>query len=601
MSLAGTAAITELWAKCKEWFGRSVSASTTATTVSIQLKNNAGNNLGSAATIAAATSTAAGALSADDKDKLDGIADGANNYTHPTYTSKSSGLYKVTVDGTGHVSDATAVAKADITALGIPGTDTNTHYTAVPRAGASTGTGNAAQSDPYVKIIENSAISGSIQLKAGSNMSISSNASGVVTFAATDTNTDTKVTSVDNHYAPSRDSNSDLTASGATGTAGSTIQVVTGIQRDAKGHVTGIVSGAATDTDTKVTAVGNHYVPSRNSASDLTASGASGTSGTTLQVITGIQRDAKGHVTGIVSGAATDTTYSDATTSAHGLMTASDKTKLNGIATGAEVNQNAFSNIAIGDTTIAANVETDTIEIEAGDNVTLEADTTNDKITIHAENTTYSDATTSAHGLMTAADKTKLNGIATGAEVNVQSDWSQSTTTADDYIKNKPTLGTAAAKNAGNAVGNVPLVGTSLGTTANKIVVTDSSGALKPSSYTVGAASAKAVDTSISSGSTSTNLPTSAAVVSYVASQVSGATAFQGIADSNTDISGAAPFVAGYYWVIGTAGTYVGQTCEVGDMVFCTESSSTYSASNFSVVQNNIVEMTAAEVDAICV
>lgn len=40
---------------------------------------------------------------------------------------------------------------------------------------------------------------------------------------------------------------------------------------------------------------------------------------------------------------------------------------------------------------------------------------------------------------------TKLNGIATGAEVNVQSDWSQSDSSADDFIKNKPTLGTAAA------------------------------------------------------------------------------------------------------------------------------------------------------------
>lgn len=45
-------------------------------------------------------------------------------YTHPTYTAKSSGLYKVTVDGTGHVSGATAVAKSDITALGIPAQDT---------------------------------------------------------------------------------------------------------------------------------------------------------------------------------------------------------------------------------------------------------------------------------------------------------------------------------------------------------------------------------------------------------------------------------------------------------------------------------------------
>lgn len=39
----------------------------------------------------------------------------------------------------------------------------------------------------------------------------------------------------------------------------------------------------------------------------------------------------------------------------------------------------------------------------------------------------------------TSALKTKLDGIASGAEVNVQSDWSQSDNTADDYIKNKPT------------------------------------------------------------------------------------------------------------------------------------------------------------------
>ena len=38
------------------------------------------------------------------------------------------------------------------------------------------------------------------------------------------------------------------------------------------------------------------------------------------------------------------------------------------------------------------------------------------------------------------AYKTKLDGIASGAEVNVQSDWSQSDNTADDYIKNKPTI-----------------------------------------------------------------------------------------------------------------------------------------------------------------
>jgi hypothetical protein len=67
-----------------------------------------------------ATQSTNGLMSAADKTKLDGIAENANNYTHPSYTARASGLYKVTVDGTGHVSAATAVTKSDITALGIP-------------------------------------------------------------------------------------------------------------------------------------------------------------------------------------------------------------------------------------------------------------------------------------------------------------------------------------------------------------------------------------------------------------------------------------------------------------------------------------------------
>lgn len=42
--------------------------------------------------------------------------------------------------------------------------------------------------------------------------------------------------------------------------------------------------------------------------------------------------------------------------------------------------------------------------------------------------------------VFTATEKTKLSGIETGAEVNVQSDWNQSNSTADDYIKNKPVI-----------------------------------------------------------------------------------------------------------------------------------------------------------------
>jgi hypothetical protein len=70
------------------------------------------------------TTTTDGLMIASDKVKLDGIATGANKYVHPTYASKTSGLYKITVDSTGHVSATTAVSKSDITALGIPSTNT---------------------------------------------------------------------------------------------------------------------------------------------------------------------------------------------------------------------------------------------------------------------------------------------------------------------------------------------------------------------------------------------------------------------------------------------------------------------------------------------
>jgi len=40
-------------------------------------------------------------------------------YTHPSYAAKSTGLYKVSVDGGGHVNSTAEVTKDDITKLGI--------------------------------------------------------------------------------------------------------------------------------------------------------------------------------------------------------------------------------------------------------------------------------------------------------------------------------------------------------------------------------------------------------------------------------------------------------------------------------------------------
>lgn len=75
-------------------------------------------------TIPEATETTAGLMPPASVKKLKGIAEGANKYTHPTHTFRASGLYKITVDSLGHVTDVSAVQKSDITRLGIPDSDT---------------------------------------------------------------------------------------------------------------------------------------------------------------------------------------------------------------------------------------------------------------------------------------------------------------------------------------------------------------------------------------------------------------------------------------------------------------------------------------------
>ena len=232
----------------------------------------------------------------------------------------------------------------------------------------------------------------------------------------------------------------------------------------------------------------------------------------------------------------TDTTYSDATTSAAGLMSASDKTKLNGIATGAEVNVQSDWNVTstssdafiknkptiptrtsqltndsgfltsytetdpiysaspaagitaadisswnaksdfsgdyddltnkptIGNATLTiqkngTNVQTFTANATSNKtaNITVPtktSDITNDSDFVSDANYVHTDNN------FTTAEKSKLAGIAAGAEVNVQANWTQTTTTADDYIKNKPTLATVATSGSYNDLSNKPTIPT---------------------------------------------------------------------------------------------------------------------------------------------
>jgi hypothetical protein len=83
------------------------------------------------------------------------------------------------------------------------------------------------------------------------------------------------------------------------------------------------------------------------------------------------------------AGATTSDDLAEGTTNLY--MTSAERSKLSGIATGAEVNQNAFSNVAVsGQTTVAADLKTDTLTLVAGTNITLTTDAATDSITIAA-------------------------------------------------------------------------------------------------------------------------------------------------------------------------------------------------------------------------
>ena len=67
-------------------------------------------------------------------------------------------------------------------------------------------------------------------------------------------------------------------------------------------------------------------------------------------------------------------------------------------------------------------------------------------------------STTALAGLMLPADKIKLNGIAAGAEVNVNADWNA--TEGDALILNKPTLSTVATSGSYNDLTSKPTIPT---------------------------------------------------------------------------------------------------------------------------------------------
>ena len=193
----------------------------------------------------------------DEKNKLAGIAAGANAYSLPiasatvlggikvgnnltisngvlsgtadthytnTFTIKGAGTAAATFnqssDATLNIAAGTGISvSATSGTITIANTVANTHlknFLDIQAAGTS-----------VVKYTQDS--DKTLKFVAGSNVTLTPNAAnGTITISSTDTNTDTKVTSVGNHYTPSG------------GTAKTNGNVLTSVTCDAAGHVTAV-------------------------------------------------------------------------------------------------------------------------------------------------------------------------------------------------------------------------------------------------------------------------------------------------------------------------------------------------------------------------
>lgn len=237
----------------------------------------------------------------------------------------------------------------------------------------------------------------------------------------------------------------------------------------------------------------------------------------------------------------------EATQTARGMMSAADKTKLDGIATGATANKGTVTSV----------------KIKAGTGIAVDnqsAITTSGERTISlapvpglADTSTYKSVTVDKYGRVTSgSNPTTIEGYGiTDAKI------------VDGTIH----LG---------GVTITPLTG-------SNFVTLDGTQALTNKTYngfTLDAACAKGVDDTVSSSST--KLPTSKAVAAYVDGALVSVLKYQGTVTSTSGLP--ATHKVGYVYVVAEAGTYAGQSCEVGDYIICKTAGTTANNAHWDVI-----------------
>ena len=301
-----------------------------------------------------------------------------------------------------------------------------------------------------------------------------------------------------------------------------------------------------------------------------------------------LQKIAKGTLLGVASDASEETDTPAA-------LTASEVRTILNVADGAEVNQNAFSNIKAGSTTIAANAKTDTFEV-AGESgvISVDGDASTNTVTVGIETNgialtklakgakggflgiaTGTGSGTDDVTVIPNADVLTQLGIQNGYKTVTVGDTSLSADSLGDEIEFKAgtniTLTPAAADSGAPASVtvsfngfNAALIGAPTAPTQNLADASDSS-----KKYEI--ATLEYVKNAIDD--------------SMVAAQ---AMEFKGVANSESDLS--ADALPGWTYRAGTEFTLNGEVVEVGDMIICTAKATTSpdAPAQWAVIQANI-------------
>lgn len=291
-----------------------------------------------------------------------------------------------------------------------------------------------------------------------------------------------------------------------------------------------------------------------------------------------------------------DTTYPDATQTAHGLMSAADKKKLDGV----EANANHYvhpTSAAGAKASGLYKVATDAQGHVTGAAAVTKSDITalgipgsqpivpewvdnpmGSDITLDAGIAGVTDGSTVSEGMNEHGESIAANAAAIAGK--------------QDTIADLATIRSGAAKGA-TALQSVP---STYRTAAQQDAIHDSTKADKASPAFTGTPKAPTA----AAGTNTTQIATTAFVQSAVAAASTGAAKYQG-GMTPASYTALTTYKAGWYWVVTEAGTIAGEACEIGDMVFCNTDSTAGAKSDthFDIVQNNIEAIPLSVINAL--